>query len=118
MAISDFTRGRTAGLASLPSTGLASLFALLRARRPFHGAESNFRMLVSGNRRWWDDGGRRSHVRRVRRAPLRKRPTKLPLGSFHSKHGRGAERTKGKVYLSEIHIVILTYYTGYVDTWK
>ena len=55
MARSDFTRGNTTGSASLPSAGSASLLALLRARRCFHGAERNFRISLLSRCRWWDD---------------------------------------------------------------
>jgi len=51
----DFTWDDIAGSASLPSIESASLFALLRDRRPFHGAERNLRMPVLGQRRWWCD---------------------------------------------------------------
>ena len=53
MARSDLIRGNAAGSTSLPSVGSASLLALLHARRGFHGAERNFRILVFGRRRWW-----------------------------------------------------------------
>ena len=62
IASSDLTRGNTAVFASTPSTGSASLFALLRARRFFHFAERNFRMTALDQRRWWGDSERRRPI--------------------------------------------------------